>query len=498
MLRSTLIFCTLSALACAQCVEVTISSFDEAVVAGEGGSGNLVYVVSASNDDFIPESTVVEIDLSVPTTGVTVDSIVASGSGTYDPTFGEWDTGPIEPEDEATLTITLTVSSNAVDGDQVTLDVFDLGGGGQDFPTDLGDLGDLGDEVSVVVIGPGLCGYKGVLTENRLIMIDDGNGNNEVDIDLPPLGATSVTTDIEREVDIAYALNKSSNTLEAGTGSGLDIELIVTNNGPSDASALEIALACSESGGASGSDPTTADGSLVYGSGAGTWTIGDLAAGASRTLSFAFTHSKLGLNGTVQLDIDLAGIGETLREVDDDALEDDTPVMAFVDSDRDALSDRYEIAVSNTDPGARDSDGDGFEDGVEVAFGFDPNNPSDPALGNIDSDGDLLPDDLEIQFGLDPNNADENGDGALDGYHVAFVEGVDLTAPMFFADTNRDGTIGFGDVAGLLQATLGNLPGSTVPSDLDIDRNGQVNRIDVVRLVYVLRKIGPYTLVPID
>lgn len=46
------------------------------------------------------------------------------------------------------------------------------------------------------------------------------------------------------------------------------------------------------------------------------------------------------------------------------------------DSDKDGLSDYEEIFRFNTDPFAIDSDGDGFNDGVEVASGYNPLDPS--------------------------------------------------------------------------------------------------------------------------
>lgn len=46
------------------------------------------------------------------------------------------------------------------------------------------------------------------------------------------------------------------------------------------------------------------------------------------------------------------------------------------DSDKDGMSDYEEIFRFNTDPFAIDSDGDGFNDGVEVASGYNPLDPS--------------------------------------------------------------------------------------------------------------------------
>lgn len=48
-------------------------------------------------------------------------------------------------------------------------------------------------------------------------------------------------------------------------------------------------------------------------------------------------------------------------------------ILSFeIDSDGDGLFDREEIEIFRTDPNSPDSDGDGFNDGVEVSHGFDP------------------------------------------------------------------------------------------------------------------------------
>ena len=63
-------------------------------------------------------------------------------------------------------------------------------------------------------------------------------------------------------------------------------------------------------------------------------------------------------------------------------------------------------------PGWQDSDGDGFNDGLELTLGTSPNNP--------DSDGDGLYDSSEVGFYFtDPLKPDTDGDGYSDGYEVA-------------------------------------------------------------------------------
>ncbi|MGN1090516.1 MAG: hypothetical protein ACI4Q6_08965, partial [Huintestinicola sp.] len=49
--------------------------------------------------------------------------------------------------------------------------------------------------------------------------------------------------------------------------------------------------------------------------------------------------------------------------------------LFLVDSDKDGLTDKYELEVSGTNPKNADSDGDGVMDGPEVRAGLDPLNP---------------------------------------------------------------------------------------------------------------------------
>ncbi|MFC5370528.1 LPXTG cell wall anchor domain-containing protein, partial [Arcanobacterium bovis] len=62
-----------------------------------------------------------------------------------------------------------------------------------------------------------------------------------------------------------------------------------------------------------------------------------------------------------------------------------------------------------------DTDGDGLNDGDEIAKGTDPLKP--------DTDGDGVSDGDEITHGTDPNKADTDGDGVSDGDEI--TEGTD-------------------------------------------------------------------------
>lgn len=50
------------------------------------------------------------------------------------------------------------------------------------------------------------------------------------------------------------------------------------------------------------------------------------------------------------------------------------------DTDRDGISDFDEVIIYKTDPTNPDTDGDSFSDGVEIATGYNPNDPSSEAL----------------------------------------------------------------------------------------------------------------------
>ena len=58
-----------------------------------------------------------------------------------------------------------------------------------------------------------------------------------------------------------------------------------------------------------------------------------------------------------------------------------------LDSDRDGVSDTYELLVSHSDPGKFSTAGDGIADRMKVKWGLDPH---DPDIGGIDHDGDGL------------------------------------------------------------------------------------------------------------
>lgn len=73
--------------------------------------------------------------------------------------------------------------------------------------------------------------------------------------------------------------------------------------------------------------------------------------------------------------LDLDSDGDTLpdwQEGADDLDGDGAPNFLDLDADGDALSDQVETLVHGTDPHDPDTDGDGFDDGAEIAQGTDP------------------------------------------------------------------------------------------------------------------------------
>lgn len=90
----------------------------------------------------------------------------------------------------------------------------------------------------------------------------------------------------------------------------------------------------------------------------------------------------------------------------------DNVVVVGADSDGDGLNDALEVAFG-TDRNSPDTDGDGLADGAEV-FVFH----TDPTLADTDDDG--LSDGAEVTIhGTDPRNPDSDGDDFSDGEEVS-------------------------------------------------------------------------------
>lgn len=73
-----------------------------------------------------------------------------------------------------------------------------------------------------------------------------------------------------------------------------------------------------------------------------------------------------------------------------------------------------------TDAQLVDTDGDGYSDAVELQNGYSPWHGEGKRLREVDSDQDLLWDDWELALGTDRLNFDTDGDGYHDGAEVLY------------------------------------------------------------------------------
>lgn len=84
------------------------------------------------------------------------------------------------------------------------------------------------------------------------------------------------------------------------------------------------------------------------------------------------------------------------------------------DSDLDNLNDCVETDIYHTEMFNKDTDGDGYEDGLEVEQGYSPHYGDGLKLNEVDSDRDGLLDSIEIESETNLNNKDTDGDGIND------------------------------------------------------------------------------------
>jgi hypothetical protein len=89
---------------------------------------------------------------------------------------------------------------------------------------------------------------------------------------------------------------------------------------------------------------------------------------------------------------------------------------AVEDTDGDILADSREEYIYKTNKDSADTDGDGMDDGWEIAYGF---NPLLYADGGFDFDSDGLSNVSEYQHGTEPDVPDTDTDGMPDGWEVA-------------------------------------------------------------------------------
>jgi uncharacterized repeat protein (TIGR01451 family) len=217
--------------------------------------GNLVYTVTAQNRGPSNASGVTVSDTGVLTAnlpaGVSFVSATGSGSSTFNTTTGIWTIGNLATSETATLTVVLTVGASVSD----TLSISNTA------------------QLSTV-------------TET-----DSVSTNN----------SQAVTTQVDRLVDIVVTKSATPATVAAGRGTGnLVYTVTARNDGNSNASGVTVSdfgvLASNLPAGVTLVSGTGSGGS-TFNTTTGIWTIGDLAAGASRTLTLTLTVSATVANG---------------------------------------------------------------------------------------------------------------------------------------------------------------------------------------------------------
>ena len=112
-----------------------------------------------------------------------------------------------------------------------------------------------------------------------------------------------------------------------------------------------------------------------------------------------------------------------LNPLVDNAADGDPRTDADADPDRDGLTNAQEAALG-INPFQPDTDGDGLDDGWEHQHGFDPmthnsQTTRDDDDSTADPDGDGLTNAEECTWGSNPQVADSDGDGVADGAEVA-------------------------------------------------------------------------------
>ena len=90
----------------------------------------------------------------------------------------------------------------------------------------------------------------------------------------------------------------------------------------------------------------------------------------------------------------------------------------LTDSDWDGVPDKDEIDIYKTDANNPDTDGDGYNDWVELNFGYSPHNPEPVKLEDNDYDDDGLSDRMELNFGTNLTNPDTDNDSFSDGKEI--------------------------------------------------------------------------------
>lgn len=156
--------------------------------------------------------------------------------------------------------------------------------------------------------------------------------------------------------------------------------------------------------------------------------------GLGSSSSAYFTHYLEPLANNTGGVFYLASDADELEDIYDDI---NKKIDIETDSDGDGIADYYEenMVMFNgvtikLDKNNRDSDGDGLEDGEEVAelnYLYNKDKTQVIVTGKLlsnpleqDTDGDGIPDEEEENIGTDPTSEDTDGDGLSDGYEYIY------------------------------------------------------------------------------
>ena len=244
------------------------------VVAGSG-PGNLVYVITIGNQGpFDATEIAVSLDLTLPV-GTSASTITPSGSTTY--SAGLWSIDALAVSSSETLTVTLDVGASTASGSDVIDSTATIDSAG-------GELLNTGDD----------------------------------DV----FEATSVS----RQVDLALSQSESVDPVVAGSGAGNLVYVVtLSNNGPSDATQVEILSALGLPSGVNLDAAVPSAG--VFAS--STWTLALLPAGGAETLTLTLTVGATAPPGvdTIQSAASVQSAAEPLVNLGDDAVLTTTSVL---------------------------------------------------------------------------------------------------------------------------------------------------------------------------
>lgn len=391
-------------------IAVTKSESIDPVIAGSA-AGNLTYVVTATNNGPSDASGITISEVVTLPAGVTVDSITAS-AGSYAPPNGAngvWTPGDLASGASETLTVVLTAASSAATGTNTISDVATL----------------------------------------TAVNETETNGAND---------SGAEATSVLRQVDIQISKTESIDPVVAGSGVG-NLTHVVTalNAGPSDASGLDITEIITVPVGVSVDSVTPSVGSFA----GTTWTIGDLTASSSATLTVVYTVDASALTG-VDVVSDTASVS-ALNEADSDGGNDQV-------TEATSIARVVNLTLTKTESADPALAGTGAGNLVYVVTVMN-DGPSDITGLNINEDV-IIPagvtiDSIVVSAGVYAPPNDANGVWSLD-----LVSGANaaLTATLTVAETAASGTDVISDTA----TVAGSAGGETLGGDSSVTESTSI------------------------